>query len=86
MGMEVRQQVQEVVIETKMMLVRRKRGKQITEQSIIGLIPEVEVEESLIRVLLCKDQELPAELQRKTVLDAFTVKSMDILSDTVYGD
>lgn len=85
--MEVRWQVQEVVIETKMMLVERERGRQqITEQSIIGLIPEVEVEESLIRVLLCKDQELPAELQTKTVLDAFTVKSMDILSDTVYGD
>ena len=54
---------------------KRERGRQqITEQSIIGLIPKVEVEESLIRVLLCKDQELPAELQTKTVLDAFTGK------------
>ena len=83
--MEVKRQVQKVVIETKMMLVERDRGRQqITEQSIMGSILKVEVEEGLIRVLLCEDQVLPAELQTKTVLDAFTVKRMDILSDTVY--
>ena len=58
MGMEVRQQVPEVVIETEVMLVEGVRGKQKpTEPSIIGSIPEEGGEEGLIRAQWYEDLE-----------------------------